>query len=365
MVTKSRIWRIGICGCGSSLSMYDGIQLPNAKYQLSAVADIHAERNQKAREKWGITRTYTDPIEMFEKENLNLVVIVTPPASHMELALEAAQRQIHVLVQKPLARTVEEGQLMINCCRENGVGLRVSFVRRYYPPFMKAHSLIEVLGQGLLLRTIWCSSSGRKKRESKLWKEDIDTLGGVLVDIGSHVIDIARWWLGEVIDGHLDISIVKGDLDNIASFLLRHESGCTTICSLSNVDYQSKEIYEYVATSGGFILEKTKEGYPGDWMLRMWKNEDFPREVLFEQPQENPFLVELLDFINDLENGQSIIDRWNLGYDTLKMTTALYQSSIQSGDMRLKEISLRDIFLREAHKTKRRGSETFLEEVIQ
>jgi predicted dehydrogenase len=326
--------------------MYEGIQLPNTEYQLAAVADIHSERNQTARDKWGITMTYTDPIEMFKNEDLDLVIIATPPSTHMGLALEAAKRHLHVLVQKPLARTVEEGQLMINCCRKNRVGLRVSFVRRYYPAFTKAYGLIEELGQGLLLRTFWYSSSGRKKRESKLWKEDIDTLGGVLVDLGSHVIDIARWWMGEVIDGHLSISVVKGELDNIASFLLRHESGCTTICSLSNADYQSKEIYEYVATSGGFILERKIEGYPGDWLLRVWKSDDSPKEILFEQPQENPFLVELSDYIHDLENGQLIIDRWNLGYDTLRMTTLLYQSSIQSGDMRLKEISLKDIFLR-------------------
>jgi hypothetical protein len=86
--------------------------------------------------------------------------------------------------------------------------------------------------------------------------------------------------------------------------------------------------------------------------LRMWKDDDETENVFVEQPLENPFLAELLDYIHDLENSQSIIDRLNLGYDTLRMTTLLYQSSIQSGEMRLEQIPLRDIFLREMHRSK-------------
>lgn len=350
-VSTPEIWRIGVCGCGSSLSLYDGIQLPNAKYQLVAVADVHTKKNQRAKEKWGITKTYTDPMEMFEKEDLHLVIIATPPSSHMALTLEAAKRRLHVLVQKPLARTVEEGQSMINCCRENGLGIRVSFVRRYYPAFMKAHSLIEGLGQGLLFRATWCSSSGRKKRKTKLWKEDIDTLGGVLVDLGSHVIDTARWWMGEIIGGNLHFSVMRGALDNIASFILSHKRSAT-ICSLSNVDYGNTEVYEYVATSGGFILKRTREGYPGDWILQIWRDgqtnspkaEEFYQPDFYENPEMNPFLIELLDYIENIESGKLIIYPGDQGYDTLRITTALYQSSLHTEEMRLNDISLKDIF---------------------
>lgn len=233
--------RIALCGCGSSLAMYDGLQVPNDRYKVIAVADIHDDKVQKAGTQLGVKTVYNDPVKMLSIEKPNIVIIATPPATHADLAIEAAKRHINILIQKPLSCTVEEGRKIIDCCHANNVCLKVSFVRRYYPAFIKANKVRKDMGQPLHFRANWCSSSGRKTRTSKQWKEDINTLGGVLVDLGSHVIDLSRWLLGEVTNKYLFMSIVKGDLDNIASFILQHASGATTTCSLSNFDYSNKE----------------------------------------------------------------------------------------------------------------------------
>jgi predicted dehydrogenase len=338
-------WRIGLCGCGSSLSMYDGIQLPRQGFNLVAVADPRPERRQLAIDKWGVSGAYSNPEEMFEKEKPHLVLIATPPSSHFDLIMKAAKFGAHILVQKPLARTLREAKQIIETCHKLKVGLRVSFYRRYTPAFLAAHQLAASLGQGLALRVNWCSSSGLNARADKLWKERVDTLGGVLVDLGSHVIDVARWWMGESLNGHLAISIVRGDLDNIASFLLLHASGASTLCYLSNVERDKIEVYEYVAKYGGFTLLRSDEGYPGAWTLRSWRVGELNQNVTnFEPPVRNPFITEMTDFLSAIKRDELSVDLGNLGTDALRVTTGLYRSLNNRCDCDLDELDLYDLF---------------------
>jgi predicted dehydrogenase len=338
-------WRIGLCGCGSSLTLYDGIQDPGQGFQLAAVADPKNDRRQLAAEKWGVPFTYAKSDEMFEKERLQVVIIATPPATHLDLILKAAEYGIHVLVQKPLTRTLREAREIINACQKHKVGLKVSFFRRYIPAFQEARRLIDALGPGLSLRISWCSSSGLKPRAEKLWKEEIHTLGGVLVDLGSHVVDVALWWMGEVQDGHLAMSIVRGDLDNIACFLLLHAGGGNTVGYLSNVEYDNSEIYEYVAKSGGFLLTRQVEGYPpGIWTLRSWKVGELNQEVKNFAPVTNPFLDEITDFVSALKRYELSIDEGDPGIRALQTTTLLYRSSSGKKDCELDDFPLEDFF---------------------
>ncbi len=338
-------WRIGICGCGSSLFMYEGIQLPNKTFQLVAVADPNCEKRQLAIEKWGVRRTYSESNEMFENENLHLVIIATAPSTHLSLALKATQKGIHILVQKPLARTIEEAKQIMQSCKKNNVGLKVSFSRRYTPAFLEAKDLVDSLGQSYLLRVTWCSPSGIKPRVERVWKEELNTLGGILVDYGTHVVDVARWWMGEIKVGYLNLSIIKGELDNISSFLLQHTSGGNTICSLSNMEYSKKEIYEYIAAFGGFTLERKSDGYPGEWVLHSWKTGELqPKINYFKSLDINPFLAEINDFICSLKQGEIPIDPGNLGYNALQTTTLLYRSASHNKDYDLEKFSLKDFF---------------------
>ena len=325
--------------------MYEGIQLLNKNFLLVAVADPNYEKRQLAVEKWGVPRAYSESEEMLENENLDLIIIATPPSTHFALALEAAKKGIHILVQKPLTRTLKEAKQIIQSCEKNTVGLKVSFSRRYTPAFVAARDLVNSLGQSFLFRVTWCSPSGIKPRTEKVWKEELNTLGGILVDYGTHIVDIAHWWMGEIKDGHLNLSIIKGELDNISSFILQHTSGGNTLCSLSNMEYNKREVYEYIAASGGFTLERKSDGYPGEWALQSWEVAKLQSEIkYFKTPDVNPFLVEINDFICTLKQGEIPIDPGNLGYSALQATTLLYRSASHVKDCDLDEFSLKDFF---------------------
>jgi predicted dehydrogenase len=150
---------LGLCGCGSSLEMYEGVQLPNPNFKLVAIADKIENLREKAKIQWKNINCYSTTAEMFRNENLQLVIVATPPHSHHEIISKAARNGIHILVQNPLCRTLQEAWYLIGLVSEKGIGLKVSFVRRYVPAFAAARKLVDELGKGYLLRIIRISDS--------------------------------------------------------------------------------------------------------------------------------------------------------------------------------------------------------------
>ena len=350
MSSKVKPYRVGICGCGSSVDLYKGIHHRHASFKLVSTADLHIERAEKAARQWEGVNAYGNATQMLDREKPDLLIIATPPANHLELALEAASRGIHLLIQKPIACTVAEAEQIIDCCRTNHCGLKVSFARRYYPAFQKAYEQINTLGRNLLLRCTWNSTSGWKDRPNKQWKKSRETRGGVLVDLGSHVIDLARWWMGEAIGCRLAMSIVKGELDNIAEFIMNHDNGSITRGSLSNVAYIGKESYEYIGSDGGLRLECTGGSYPGSWRLTRYRHDAPPKHWSFNSnatpanPGPNPFILEMVDFISQLQKDPDLMDQSSMGYKALVLTSLLYQSSTVKDKMDLDDFSIDKFF---------------------
>jgi scyllo-inositol 2-dehydrogenase (NADP+) len=321
-------WRIGLSGCGTSVSLYEGIQAPGQDFQLVAVADQDIDKARAARQALRASTFYPTQAEMLQKEDLQLLLIATPPSTHRDLILEAVRLGVPVIVQKPLARTLAEAREVLQACRDRKVALLVSFSRRYTPAFLAARDLIGTLGHGLALRASWCSSSGYSASTQKRWKRQTETLGGVLVDLGSHVLDLSRWWMGEIVQGQLEMAIAAGELENVAAMVMRHASGSSTLCYLSNVEGGRREIYEYVATGGGFSLERQTEGYPGEFTLRSWSRTSSNTDVLlYDHRDVNPFLSEIRSFMASLKRGDCPIDDGDLGMAALEASTLLYASA--------------------------------------
>jgi len=183
------------------------------------------------------------------------------------------------------------------------------------------------LGRDGILRVTWNSSSGLQPRTTKRWKEEVRSGGGVLADLGPHVIDIAYWWLGDFVAGNLGMTVGRhGDVDNSVAAILRHSDRGSTLCYLSNIEEQACERYEYTNRNGGFTLMQTKAGYPGSWMLDSWQMDSgtaVPRT--FENPVRNPFIEELAHFVARLEHPE--IDPDNNGARTVEVITRLYSSA--------------------------------------
>jgi predicted dehydrogenase len=135
---------------------------------------------------------------MLATEDADIVIVATTNNVLAEAAMAAVQSGRHVLVEKPAARSERELAPLIEAARHADVRVRVGFNHRYHPGLLKARELCDAgaLGQLMFVRGRY-GHGGRLGYENE-WRADPELAGGgELLDQGAHVIDLARWFLGD------------------------------------------------------------------------------------------------------------------------------------------------------------------------
>jgi predicted dehydrogenase len=129
---------------------------------------------------------------------VDVVDICTPTHLHYEMTLKAAAAGKHIICEKPLARTLAQGQEMIAACRSAGVKLLVAHVVRFFPEYAQAKTLVArgEIGQPAVIRLT--RGTFRPKKATDNWFVDFDKSGGMMLDLMVHDFDVARWIAGEV-----------------------------------------------------------------------------------------------------------------------------------------------------------------------
>lgn len=173
-------------------------KLPNSN--LYSVMSIDEEQVKDYAKRHGIERYTTDYLEIFEDPNVDAVYIATPPASHHFYALEAAKHGKAVYVEKPMGMTVEECKEMIEVCEKYNVPLFTAYYRRGQEKFVKVKDLIDTKALGEV-RSFNLRFSLNKPEVTlgNSWRFDKKVSGGgMLFDMGIHIIDILLYLFGDV-----------------------------------------------------------------------------------------------------------------------------------------------------------------------
>ena len=158
------------------------------KVELTALCDLNQDGARKLAAEFGVPRVYADIVEMIEKEKPDLVDICTPPQTHVKLAIEAMKRGCHVLIEKPMALTVAECDLIVNASHEYGVKVCVGHSDLFYYPFMEARSLVakETIGEFRGMRIFLSTPTSYMTSQENHWAHKLP--GGVIGETGPHVV---------------------------------------------------------------------------------------------------------------------------------------------------------------------------------
>ena len=164
-----------------------------------------AEACESFARRHGIDNWTVDSNEIFRDKEINAVYIATPPNTHHQFAIKAAQSGKEVYVEKPMARDHHECRIMIEACKEADVPLFVAYYRRALPHFLRIKELIE---KGKLGRIqSWEIHFNRSPRpedinhDKKNWRIQPDISGGGhFHDLASHQLDLMDYYFGPVID---------------------------------------------------------------------------------------------------------------------------------------------------------------------
>ena len=210
-----KVLRIGLIGCGfmgrTHSNGYNRIRnfFPELQYEpkLKAVCSRNADNVKAFADQWGYESFETDWKKLIERDDIDAVDICTPNDTHAEIAIAAAARGKMILCEKPLARTVAEGEKMVDAIEKAKVANTVWYNYRRIPAVTLAKQIIDSgkLGKIFHFRANflqdWTISPDLPQGGTGTWRLDVDAAGsGVTGDLLAHCIDTAMWLNGAIKD---------------------------------------------------------------------------------------------------------------------------------------------------------------------
>jgi predicted dehydrogenase len=194
---------IGIVGAGSFTELwYLPILKKHPNVCIKAIASQSGKTAENLAKSYGVPTSYDSYVEMLEKEQLDGVCIVTPNKHHHVITIEAIKRHIHVLCEKPLAVNSKEALAMLKLAQKSSIIHGVNFTYRENPAVKQMKRLIEEGICGEILEGQFQYKAGYGLSGPPGWrgKKSIGSIGGVLADLGSHLIDLAQFILGDKVN---------------------------------------------------------------------------------------------------------------------------------------------------------------------
>lgn len=173
---------------------------PPAIPRLVAVAGRNEEGVKEAAARYGYERYYTDYHEMLKDPEVQLFDNGGPNYMHAEPSIEAAKAGKHILCEKPLARTASEAKEMLDVVNAAGVKHMVAFNYRFVPAIRQAYDIIKSgeLGEIYHFRAVYLQEWIMDPNFERVWRLEKRLAGsGALGDLGAHIIDLARFLVGE------------------------------------------------------------------------------------------------------------------------------------------------------------------------
>lgn len=174
---------VGVVGVGSMGRNHVRIYAELDNVNLVAVADVDREAAERVARTYHVN-AYTDYQEMFAREDLDLISVAAPTGFHRQVAMHAMNAGVNVLVEKPLAATVEEGEQMIALAQEKGVKLTVGHIERFNPAILELKKRLDDEPLGRIFQI-----NVRRMGPFPPRVEDV----GVVIDLATHDLNIMEY----------------------------------------------------------------------------------------------------------------------------------------------------------------------------
>jgi predicted dehydrogenase len=263
--------RFGIVGAGRIATAYADALARSQRARLAAVADTRAQAAQAFGEGYGCPG-YSSHQEM-AGENLDGVIVCTPPVTHQAICLDFLDRGVPVLCEKPLSIDTTSALRMIETARNRGLTFTMASKFRYVEDVARAKSIIAsgTLGEIVLFEMAFTSVVDMGSR----WNSDPAVSGGgVLIDNGTHAVDLARYFLGPL----GEVQVVEGKrnqglpVEETVRIFVRSTDGVLGSIDLSWSINKELDSYINIHGSGGSLSVGWRESkyrlFSGrDWVV--------------------------------------------------------------------------------------------------
>jgi predicted dehydrogenase len=193
---QERRLRVGVIGCGVGQFHLEGYA-GEPRVKVAALAGLDTDRCRTLAKQFEIETVYRDYTELLADSAIGAVSVAVPNHLHLPVCLAALEAGKHVLVEKPLARTTEEGERMVCAAREHGKVLAIAFNRRHRHDvaLLKRHVAAGKLGRIYYAKAFWMRRAGIPGFGTWFTRKE-QAGGGPLIDLGVHVLDMALYLMG-------------------------------------------------------------------------------------------------------------------------------------------------------------------------
>jgi len=281
-----------LIGCGRIAKRHSELlgnnQIKNAR--LVAVCDVVPQKAKVMAEQFKV-KNYTNMNEMMEKENIDVVSVLTESGNHAQHVINLAKYGKHIIVEKPMALSIDDADDMIMACQKNNCRLFVVKQNRFNVPVMKLREALDAGRFGKLfmgtVRVRWCRKKDYYTHDG--WRGTWALDGGVMANQASHHVDLLEWMMGKV-----DSVYAKGikasaeiEAEDTAAVILKFRNGglgiveATTAVRPMDLEGSLSIMGEKGTVEiGGFAVNK----------LVHWKFEDHQKgdDDVFEKFSVNP-----------------------------------------------------------------------------
>jgi len=320
--------RTAILGCGSFARVHakNLIRLSD-EIELTAFCDHHDYNARKFSKEYadGKGSVFTDHREMFEKAHLDLVVICLPPFAHSDEVEVAAEHDVHILIEKPIALSSEHAWQMVESAEKASIKTQVGFMFRFGTAIERLKELIasgEAGPTGLMSARYFCNSLHAP------WWRDRSKSGGQLVEQVIHMVDLMRYLIGEPISVysrqenlfHRDVADYT--VEDVSATVFGFQSGAIGVIYATNGAIPGKWINDY-----RLVAQKLTAEYSNANNAQFHFTAESPVRTETIHSEKNVHLAELQDLLHAIRTDGQTRTPLREGAKSLDMALAATQSA--------------------------------------
>jgi len=301
--------RLSLIGCGFWGRNHARVYSELPSVELVAVCDTDASKAQSVAEKHG-SEWLADPYKLLSRPDIEAVSICTPTTTHAAVAIEAARRGKHALVEKPICATADEARVLLDEAGKSGGRLMPGHIERFNPAVRHVKAMIE---RGEIGRVILLSA----KRVTR-WPERIGDVG-VVKDSAIHDLDVMRYMLGDEVDTvYARTGSLGHRFEDYAEILLQFKRGETGFVDANWLTPRKTRTLTVTGTDATVSLDYMSQEVT-------WENSE--KLIKPTMKWEEPLALELGHFVDSLLQGEKFMVT---GFDGLR-ALELCEAALQSG----------------------------------
>ncbi len=331
---KTKIAIIGLGGIAQLVHLPNIAKLSNAV--VTAVAEVNKSRLNTIAEKFNIQERYSDYNELFSTSEAEAVIIATPTHTHKEIALAALKAGKDILVEKPLARSYEEAKEIVAASKKFKKKLMVGMNLRFRPDAMILRSILNSgeIGEPYYIKAGWIrrqSSAGKwvtKKEESG---------GGVIIDLGIHLMDLSLWLLNyppvHSVSTQNFFTNTNTVEDSSISFIKLETNALLTIESSWSLPVERDTFYLNIHGTKGFASLNPSRVYKkiDDEIIDLIPLQRENALTLFKKSYVN----EIKSFIGAVKNLNPVFSSGDEALERMQILEAMYESANNKNEIKL------------------------------